>query len=120
MSKIPEVSFWNGNHPLTQVAKDLRMLIPDEGAVPEAHKNPALERLRIALNCYYDLYNNGLINRARSFARVFRCRASSFKVYCFRNKRFVYGEGLYELAETRLAEIVRAAALEQMPFRDLP
>ena len=43
-------------------------LIPAMGEIPE---KPALDLFRQASNCYYDLYNNGLCNRADEFERVF-------------------------------------------------
>jgi hypothetical protein len=69
--KIYEHTYWShkGKHPLTQDA--LESLVPAEGEIPNAESNPALEQFRIAANCYYDLYNNGLCNLWEEFEEVF-------------------------------------------------
>ncbi len=66
-----ENTYWNhkGKYPKNQDA--LANLVPEEGEIPNADKNPALEQFRVASNCYYDLYNNGLCNRAEEFEKVF-------------------------------------------------
>ena len=69
--KIYEQTYWShkGKHPKAQDA--LAELVPDKGEVKDAEKNPALETFRVASNCYYDLYNNGLCNRWEEFEQVF-------------------------------------------------
>ena len=69
--KIYEQTYWShkGKHPKAQDA--LAELVPDDGEVKDAEKNPALETFRVASNCYYDLYNNGLCNRWEEFEQVF-------------------------------------------------
>lgn len=68
---IYDNTYWNhkGKHPKLQ--EKLARMIPDSGEVANADNNPALEKLRRATNCYYDLYNNGLCNRAQEFADIF-------------------------------------------------
>jgi hypothetical protein len=51
--------------------KELRKLVPSSGEVENADSNPALEKYRVASNCYYDLYNNGLCNRGEEFKKTF-------------------------------------------------
>ena len=70
----PEIyahTYWShkGKYPATQEA--LAALVPAEGEVKDHENNPALEKFRIAANCYYDLYNNGLCNRWEEFEEVF-------------------------------------------------
>jgi hypothetical protein len=63
------MKYWNNQGRYQAVYEALHKLIPAEGACPA--DKPALEKLRVAGNCYYDLYNNGLCNRASEFRRVF-------------------------------------------------
>lgn len=62
-----EKTYWNNCGTYAEAVAKLQTLIPDEGACSSATtKNKALDRFRRASNCYYDLYNNGLCNRARA------------------------------------------------------
>lgn len=66
-------TYWNEQGAYQTIAEALQELIPSSGEVPEGKTtNKALERFRRAQNCYYDLYNNGLCNRAREFSILFR------------------------------------------------
>ena len=80
----------------------IQEFIPTEGNVKLPRKNPALERFRIASNCYYDLYNNGLCNLARSFARVFGFSGIG-----------VLTQSLIDRTDTKMDEIILAAYAEQ-------
>lgn len=71
-------TFWNNNSPKQHMAEMLHTLVPLMGPVPDARNNKALERYRRAGACYYDLYNNGLCNRAREFSRVFGVRVGDY------------------------------------------
>jgi len=65
--------YWNNEGTYQSIADELQALIPAIGEVPDGKTtNKCLERFRKAMNCYYDLYNNGLCNRAREFSTVFR------------------------------------------------
>ncbi len=64
-------TYWNNKGKYEDVNKQLAALVPVSGEVKDAANNPALERFRIASNCYYDLYNNGLCNRKAEFRKVF-------------------------------------------------
>lgn len=64
-------SFWNNDSSQCNLIDRLHSLIPAAGEVPDKKKNKALEKFRKASNCYYDLYNNGLCNRAAEFYKVF-------------------------------------------------
>lgn len=87
----------------------LEKLIPASGEVPEPKKNKALEKLRRAANCYYDLFNNGLCNRAAEFRRVF---GFGGKVIVDRNYRQSLPESVR--LEEMMDEIIMAAAIEQL------
>ena len=65
--------YWNEQGTYQTIAEALQGLVPAIGEVPEGKTtNKALERFRRAQNCYYDLYNNGLGNRAREFSTLYR------------------------------------------------
>ena len=66
-------TYWNEQGTYQTIAEALQGLVPAIGEVPEGKTtNKALERFRGAQNCYYDLYNNGLGNRAREFSTLFK------------------------------------------------
>ncbi len=107
--KVPAKSYWNSKGGYQHIADMLCDRIPAEGACTNPRtKNKALDKFRRACNCYYDLYNNGLINRHAEFRRMFP------DVYMYKG---TYG---YEISETRLQTleeemdaIVFAAGIEQ-------
>jgi hypothetical protein len=61
--------YWENKGKYQDLYNLLTKQIPVTGECPK--NRPALEKLRKAANCYYDLYNNGLSNRAREFYKVF-------------------------------------------------
>lgn len=69
---MSKTTYWGSNGKYQTVYEKLHTLIPHSGPLPEARSSQrALEKLRVASNCYYDLFNNGLCNRAAEFRRVF-------------------------------------------------
>lgn len=67
----PQISFyWNSTGCYQKAYETLHRLLPETGSVTGS-ENLELERLRVASNCYYDLYNNGLANREDEFRDVF-------------------------------------------------
>jgi hypothetical protein len=103
-------TYWNDKGTYSDEAKALQALIPMVGAVPYRRtKNMHLERFRKAVNAYYDLYNNGLWNRAREFANL-------FKLYGLRDV-MRYGdlnESTTKTIETIMDEYVLLAYKEQV------
>ena len=87
-------------------------LIPAQGEVTEPKKNRALEKMRKAANCYYDLFNNGLGNRASEFRQVFGFSAIQYR---YRSGRFGHSwrSELYPLLEAAMDAIILAACHEQ-------
>ena len=104
-------SYWNHSGKYQVVADLLEQCIPVEGPVENLKQNKMLEKFRKASNCYYDLYNNGLCNRASEFNGVFKIASSRFK--CFGYYRQEFRPSLYERTEVAMDEIVCAAAVEQ-------
>lgn len=105
---MKEQTYWAHNGKYEHLAAQLRALIPEEGSVAQPRKNPALELFRKACNCYYDLYNNGLCNRAQEFRGVFKIASGHHKRGFGR-----YSTPLYAATELRMDEIVLNAAAEQ-------
>jgi len=108
-----KIMYWNGNGAHQALYEKLNELIPAEGEVAEPRKNRALEKLRKAANCYYDLFNNGLGNRAAEFRQVFGFGGTSIA-----KTREFYSDRL----ERCMDEIILKAAHEQglltfWPFR---
>lgn len=110
-----EKTYWNNCGTYAEAVAKLQTLIPDEGACSSATtKNKALDRFRRASNCYYDLYNNGLCNRAREFNGLFNIDAKSRR-YCFTSQHGYtkwYSE-FYAAIEVIMDRFVLAAAIEQ-------
>lgn len=106
---INTATYWNSNGLHQHLADELTKLVPAMGEVPAG--NPMLEKFRKASNCYYDLYNNGLCNRAKEFWRVFGIRSSEYKNHSTRFPRF--HEELYELLEAKMEAIILDAVAEQ-------
>lgn len=104
---VRENTYWNHNGKHQKICKLLEQKVPSSGQVNEPIKNKALEKFRKASNCYYDLYNNGLCNRAAEFRKVFGIASSRYGNY---NN---FANELYDLVEQRMDEIIEQAAKEQ-------
>lgn len=97
-------TYWGNKGKYQALANKLDELIPTQGSVCDPAKNKALEKFRKASNAYYDLYNNGLCNRASEFRKVF-----GFGGTWIAKQGFPY----YQKLEDKLDEIILAAAKEQ-------
>lgn len=105
-----DLIYWNGRGEHQELAEKLEAMIPASGSVVDPTKNPALEKFRKASNCYYDLYNNGLCNCAKAFAKVFGIASSRYR-HMWDHWKFT--QDLYDKTEEVMSEIVLAAAKEQ-------
>ena len=101
-------TYWNNNGKYQELADRLQRLIPVSGTVITPRANPALETFRKAANAYYDLYNNGLCNRSRSFSRLFRIRVGDHMDAKTRPL-----PSRFARTEPKMDDIVLAAAKEQ-------
>jgi hypothetical protein len=99
--------YWDSDGRYQAAADLLREKVPMSGSVDNPRKNKKLERYRKATNCYYDLYNNGLCNRAREFASLFKIASSRYY------NGFDFSENFYDLVEERMDAIIVEAAAEQ-------
>lgn len=100
--------YYNQNGKHQALASRLMALMPAQGPVNLHKQYVALERYRQALHCYYDLYNNGLENKAREAHKLFGFGSAPFK----------YAEGKFEpvyheRVELKMDEFVMKAAIEQ-------
>lgn len=107
-------TYWNNNGRFEKFAAALQELIPAEGAVKNPAKNKCLERFRKAVNCYYDLYNNGLCNRKAAFSKMFNISANNEQV-----GRGRFSAYLYEKVERKMDQIILDAYAEQFPEKVL-
>lgn len=81
------MTYWNDKGLYQEQADKLTQLIPSAGEVPDAKgSNKHLDAYRRAVNCYYDLYNNGLCNRAREFRSLFGITGSPSEINMIENK----------------------------------
>lgn len=104
-------TYWNSEGLYQTTADALHDLIPDSGPVANPRRNRHLERLRKAINTYYDLYNNGLMNRKAGFSKLFGVRAND---YAQPWRGFGYfSEQLYDLVELTMNGLIELAAVEQ-------
>lgn len=107
-------TYWNNKGLHQQFVTRLNRLIPSSGPVHQPRKNRALEKFRKASNCYQDLFNNGLGNRAQQFYGVFGFASSHFKRHNYRGSSF--SPSFYDKVEAIMDDIVLAAAKEQGVF----
>lgn len=105
--------YWHKTGKHQELADQLFRLIPHSGECEDKRgSNRRLEKFRKAGNCYYDLYNNGLGNRAQEFRSVFGFGGVG---------RFAYGSAASnrhfdltcERVEPIMDDIIIAAAKEQ-------
>lgn len=97
-------TYWIGKGKYQDLADKLNELVPTTGSVPNLKENRALEKFRKASNCYYDLFNNGLCNRAAEFRSIF-----GFAGTYIAKKGLSYCQKL----EDKMDEIILDASKEQ-------
>jgi hypothetical protein len=100
-------TYWNAQGTYQDLIDELQDAVgPDSHPLP---KKSALERFHKASICYYDLYNNGLYNRALLAAKVF-----GFKVSDYRNRALVSAlrPEYYEKVEAVMDKIIEDAYSE--------
>jgi hypothetical protein len=100
--------YFTGEGRYQEYMNRLLPLIPDFGPVELHQQYVALEKLRQALHCYYDLYNHGLANNARQAHKIFGFGSAPFKIS---DEKFdpIY----YSRVDLRMDEFVIKAATEQ-------
>ena len=100
-------TYWSHKGKYPKILAEIQKLVPASGEIPgwSATHNKELETFRIAQNCYYDLYNNGLCNRLKEFRKVFGS--------CGYKRGDELTEEIVNNVETRMDELILRAAKEQ-------
>ena len=112
--------YWNEQGTYQIIAEALQGLIPAIGEVPEGKTtNKALERFRRAQNCYYDLYNNGLCNRAREFSTLFRIPGVPREIKQNYGHNFLVSSMTEGAIDKRMDELIMNAYREQVALGKL-
>jgi hypothetical protein len=109
-----EHTYWNSNGLFSNdTITKLDALIPSQGKVVKPRINKALEKYRKASQAYYDLYNNGLYNRAREFREVFGISSSKYIFKRPNGRGTDFTQELVTLTESAMDKIVDLACIEQ-------
>jgi len=108
------MTYWENNGQYQNLVRPLAKQLPTFGSVPDAKtSNKHLEKFRKAQNCYYDLYNNGLCNKAREFSTVFRIPGVPREIKQNYRYNTLVCKTTEELIEAKMDKIILAAAKEQ-------
>jgi hypothetical protein len=105
--------YWENTGKFQQQADILEKLLPATGQCPNVTQNEALDLFRRAVNCYYDLYNNGLCNKAQQFAAIFRIAGVPAEIRARRGVSTMLSWETMLAIEERMDQIVIAAVMEQ-------
>jgi hypothetical protein len=104
---------WTGQGRYQLKADALEKLLPIFGEVEDGKgANKHLETFRRAVNCYYDVYNNGLCNRAREFSTLFKI-AGVAKEINSRRANGMLSMDTQERIEDKMGLFILAAFQEQ-------
>ena len=106
-------TYWTGQGRYQLKADALEKLLPMSGEVEDAQgRNKHLDTFRRAVNCYYDLYNNGLCNRAREFSTLFKIAGVPKEI---KARRWIsmLSMDTQERIEDRMSQFILAAFQEQ-------
>ena len=108
------MTYWESKGQYQNLVEELTKRLPPFDSVPNAKtSNKHLEKFRKAQNCYYDLYNNGLCNKAREFSIVFRIPGVPREIKQNYRYNTLVCKTTEELIEAKMDEIILAAAKEQ-------
>jgi hypothetical protein len=111
--KTMNKTYWTGQGRYQLKADALEKLLPIFGEVEDGKgANKHLETFRRAVNCYYDVYNNGLCNRAREFSTLFKI-AGVAKEINSRRANGMLSMDTQERIEDKMSLFILAAFQEQ-------
>ena len=106
-------TYWTGQGRYQAQADALEKLLPIFGEVEDGKgANKHLDTFRRAVNCYYDVYNNGLCNRAREFSTLFKI-AGVAKEINSRRANGMLSMDTQERIEDKMSLFILAAFHEQ-------
>ena len=107
--------YWNEQGTYQTIAEALQKLIPAIGDVPDGKTtNKCLERFRKAQNCYYDLYNNGLCNRAREFSTLFKIAGVPREIKQNYHYNFLVSSATEDAIDSKMDRFIMEAYAEQL------
>lgn len=107
-------TYWNSAGRYQEQADLLVALIPAIGEVYDAQgANKHLDTFRRAVNCYYDLYNNGLCNKAREFSTLFKIAGVPKEIKARRWMDGMLNSDTQERVEDKMSQFILAAMQEQ-------
>jgi hypothetical protein len=108
------MTYWESKGQYQNLVEQLTKRLPAFGSVPDAKTtNKHLEKFRKAQNCYYDLYNNGLCNKAREFSTVFCIPGVPREIKQNYGHYDMISKATADAIEAKMDEIILAAAKEQ-------
>jgi len=112
--KTMNKTYWTGQGRYQLKADALEKLLPAIGEVEGGQgANKHLEAFRRAVNCYYDLYNNGLCNRAREFSTLFKIAGVAKEIKARRWMDSMLSGDTQERIEDKMGLFILAAFQEQ-------
>lgn len=112
---MTDKTYWNSTGRYQDMADLLERLIPITGEVPDPNgANKHLDTFRRAVNCYYDLYNNGLCNRAREFSTLFKIAGVPKEIKARRWMDGMLNSDTTERIEDKMSQFILAAYQEQL------
>ena len=108
------MTYWESKGQYQNLVEELTKRLPPFDSVPNAKtSNKHLEKFRKAQNCSYDLYNNGLCNKAREFSIVFCIPGVPREIKQNYRYNTLVCKTTEELIEAKMDKIILAAAKEQ-------
>lgn len=106
-------SYWDGTGKFQALYTELNQLIPVEGRVAGSRSHSRkLEKLRTAANAYYDIFNNGGMNRAGEIRYHFDVSMTNYRVGSGRNQRTLWDK-IAAKVDPIMDRIILEAAIEQ-------
>lgn len=106
-------SYWDNTGRFQNFYNELHKLIPVSGKCEHSRsKNKKLEKLRTAGNAYYDIFNNGGMNRAAEIGYHFGVRMSHYRVGSGRTQRTQW-DRIAAKVDPIMDKIILEAAVEQ-------
>lgn len=105
--------YWDGRGFYQKQADLLEKLLPATGVCPNVTQNEKLDFFRRAVNCYYDLYNNGLTNKSQQFFAIFGIKGVPAEIRSRRGLNDMLSFETTLAIEERMDEIIVDAVMEQ-------
>lgn len=110
---MAQQSYWDSTGKYQQFVDGLNALVPVSGKCEFSRsKNKKLEKFRTASNSYYDIFNNGGMNRAADIGYHFGVRMSHYRVGWGRHQRTQF-DRIAAKVDPIMDKIILEAAVEQ-------